>query len=162
MNYPNSKFLNLAKSEPKSNRAVREESMKQETHIPSGPRPDRFLESLRMERPCFTTLSERRTLSFLTRQRNSQAPPPPLSTWLSSLLSCASSVSVTISGGPRFPKIQSRTYPFLSRGLRCCGVPAALWVIGNFVVLILSFLSGLPCSPATLCSAPGLSTPPRL
>uniref|UniRef100_A0A2P2NTY8 ER membrane protein complex subunit 2 n=1 Tax=Rhizophora mucronata TaxID=61149 RepID=A0A2P2NTY8_RHIMU len=33
-----------------------------------------------MARPCFKTLSERLTLSFLTKQRYSHAPPPPLST----------------------------------------------------------------------------------
>ena len=68
---------------------------------PSGPRLDRFLGSFKMDNPCLRTLSERLTLSLRTKQRYSQAPPPPLSTWISSLLSSVSSVFVTIVG--KFP-----------------------------------------------------------
>lgn len=63
---------------------------------PSGPRLDRFFMSFKIDKPCFSTFSERRTLSFLTRQRYSQAPPPPLSTWFSSLFNWVSSVLLTI------------------------------------------------------------------
>lgn len=72
--------------------------------IPSGPRADRFLGSLRIEKPYLRTLSERRSLSFLTRQRYSHAPPPPFSTWFSNLFTCSSSVLLTI-----FPSLSMRT-----------------------------------------------------
>lgn len=49
-----------------------------------------------MESPCFNTISDRRSLSLWTRQRYSQTPPPPFSTWFSNLFTSSSSVLVTI------------------------------------------------------------------
>lgn len=64
--------------------------------IPSVPRADLFLESLRMESPCFNTISDRRSFSLWTRHRYSQTPPPPFSTWFSNLFTSSSSFFVTI------------------------------------------------------------------
>uniref|UniRef100_A0A2P2JYJ8 Uncharacterized protein n=1 Tax=Rhizophora mucronata TaxID=61149 RepID=A0A2P2JYJ8_RHIMU len=71
--------------------------MSQKRDIPSGPILDVFLGSFKMERPCFKTLSERLTLSFLTKQRYSHSPPPPLSAWPSNLFNWVSSALVTMS-----------------------------------------------------------------
>lgn len=65
-------------------------------HVPSAPRAERFLGSFKRVKPCFKTLSERRSLSLRTRERYSQTPPPPFSTWFSSCCNCDSSVLLTI------------------------------------------------------------------
>lgn len=92
---------------------------------PSEPRADRFLGSFKIDKPCLRTFSERRSLSFPTRQRYSQAPPPPLSTWFSSLSNWVSSVFVTIFS--KFAETRTNESKYLSLSLSVAGFRIYRW-----------------------------------